>query len=195
MRALVCANEASRENTPPRGIHAAYSRIPSISTRYPAVRKALFPPCTLGCTHARARTVDEDDASPSEFTRTGEPPPRLKILSVGRAGSEESITREAVHSVPSTGLSFTRVVASLGLPATAGRHSTATTTPALPRYHYPHLVAGSFAGRAGRPRVPCRINFGEKHTARLYGEATRRDASRKRIDEGDRLYGLRGKAV
>jgi len=54
-RAFVRANEASRENTPPRGIHAAHSRVPSISTRYPAVRKALFSSPHDG-THARART-------------------------------------------------------------------------------------------------------------------------------------------
>lgn len=67
----------------------------------PQCEKPFFPPRMLGRTHARARTVDEDDASSSEFTRTGELPPRLKILSVGACWSEESITREAVHSAPS----------------------------------------------------------------------------------------------
>jgi len=64
------------------------------------------------------------------------------------------------------------------LPATAGRHSTATATPALPRYHYPHLVTGSLYGgsraRASRVVYIRRKKHGATETwlARLYGVAT-----------------------
>jgi len=91
-------------------------------------------------------------------SRAGELPPRLKILSVGRAGARSRARGRSLRAF--VGLSFTQVVASLGLPATAGRHSTATATPALPRYHYPHFVQGLSRWEPDA-RVPCRM-FGEK---------------------------------
>lgn len=149
------------------------------SARYPAVRKALFSPPYVG-THARARTHRRRRRriAVGVHAHGREPPPRLKILK-RRGVLERGVDHTRGRSLRAfAGLSFTRVVASLRLPATAGRHSTATTTPALPRYHYPHLSSPGWAGRA-RP-VPY-IYSGEKHGAavgRLCGVATRGETRR-----------------
>lgn len=101
--------KTSRENTAPRAITPLSLRGPSISTRNPRSAKSPF---SLP-THVRARA----HAPPTKTTthrrrvhaRTGEPssPSSPSSQNPERRGrprrTEESITREAVHSAPSPG--------------------------------------------------------------------------------------------
>lgn len=178
----------TREHAAAWNTHAAHSRVPSITAHaIPQCEKPFFPPRTLGRTHARARTVDEDDASSSEFTRTGEPPPRLKILSVGRAGatgvdhsSERPFTPRLRQIVPhANSSSVARGAGDGGTPLDGGDDAGTSSLPlSTPRSRW--VLRGVRAGHARPVYIPR-----EKHDARgasLCGKARRRGATQVETD-------------
>jgi len=130
---------------------ALQGTVRSVAHRYTVPQRQPFisPPLaeTHARTRARARTAeDEEDASSGvessrELTGSNEGlddaavhRPRLKIPRLPEGGRSRE---QSGRSLRAFAVLFARVVvASLGLPAAAGRHSTATTAPALPRYHY-----------------------------------------------------------
>lgn len=141
-------------------------RSPSISDTLPRSAKSLFSPPYVEM-HARTR-AHASRASHRRRVHASRQKPLLHALK-SRTLPEDTrdhARRRGCSLRVFTGLQFTRIVASVGLPAAAGRHSTTTATPALSsRYHYPHLVVARHReSQSRRARLAARLCVGVKNT-------------------------------
>jgi len=193
-RELPTGSFVSREQDLTRGTHGAACGITPLTpgalrstARYPRSAKSFFFPSVRrdARTHARARTHRERRIA-VEFTRSRKSASLLHALkSRTRQEDSKDHARRRGSLRAFTGLQFTRVIASLGLPAAAGRHSTTTATPALSsRYHYPHLVVARHRESQGARGLPPVIYIGVKNThgRRVAESARRRGAARRRVE-------------